>query len=559
MRIKCFTLRNYYQFRSVTLALPERGLVVVQGRNGEGKSAIVDAPAVAGWGTTLRGREWWKQGQDAEVTIETYDDLTFGRTRAAKGKQLNHWTYRGVSTRPDTVTKGQTDLNRLIGEFMPWRSSHVFSSRDAAKFAGITDASRKRLLEAFLGNTALDGASKLVKADLRNVTAKVQEHSSKLEVLAERLAALQRELATAEDFISSLPVPLTAVDDARIISLTSEISEAADAMTTAQRGIAEAQAVISAPETWHTAQAKAAEAAREYQRATAGCEKCRKPISCGCTRDPSAAQVTRDSTAEEAARVKAADQAARADARTKLVVWRNALTAATVRHTECTQDLEDLMQRAQSAEAHAPRKAELALRTKELRLDISLAQEEYDDLLTICAAAEREAALLTLVDRTLGLSGIRTVLLGRTLDNIAKLANLALTTLSNGTARLALLPYAEAKNGTISDAIALKVYGWADDRGYEQLSDGQQRVIDLALLIGTGLVAEAAQGRTNGTMFFDEAFDALDDEVAPRAGALISELAETRCCVVISHSEKVIGSMRPQMILHVEAGRILEL
>jgi DNA repair exonuclease SbcCD ATPase subunit len=80
---------------------------------------------------------------------------------------------------------------------------------------------------------------------------------------------------------------------------------------------------------------------------------------------------------------------------------------------------------------------------------------------------------------------------------------------------------------------------------YQGLSGGERRRTDLALQLGLSQMV----GGGSGTLWLDEAFDALDRDGAERAAVVARELAATRCVVVISHSEALQEALRPDMVL----------
>jgi recombinational DNA repair ATPase RecF len=67
---------------SVDLEFPDRGLVLVTGPNGHGKSSLIESVAFGCWGETLRGRSPWVDGLAGELTVET--DLSSVERSATK-------------------------------------------------------------------------------------------------------------------------------------------------------------------------------------------------------------------------------------------------------------------------------------------------------------------------------------------------------------------------------------------------------------------------------------------------------------------------------------------
>ena len=62
-------LRDYPPHLDTRLALPDAGLVVVQGPNQSGKSSLVECYAAAMWARTVRGASPW-QRETTELRVE---------------------------------------------------------------------------------------------------------------------------------------------------------------------------------------------------------------------------------------------------------------------------------------------------------------------------------------------------------------------------------------------------------------------------------------------------------------------------------------------------------
>ena len=57
MNVHEIRLTGFMSHDDTAVALPDRGLVVLTGDNGAGKSSLIEAVAVALWGKTLRGTD----------------------------------------------------------------------------------------------------------------------------------------------------------------------------------------------------------------------------------------------------------------------------------------------------------------------------------------------------------------------------------------------------------------------------------------------------------------------------------------------------------------------
>jgi DNA repair exonuclease SbcCD ATPase subunit len=114
---------------------------------------------------------------------------------------------------------------------------------------------------------------------------------------------------------------------------------------------------------------------------------------------------------------------------------------------------------------------------------------------------------------------------------------------------------AKAKGG-VKDQISIDITGAGGGFGYRALSKGQKRRVDVALLIALAKISHAAHGLTNGTLFFDEVFDPLDDVGIKAVANALLELSKDRCVVVITHSDVLKSIIEPTIHFNVSEGRI---
>ncbi len=517
------TFRNY--------TLPARGIVVVHGPNGSGKSTLIEAVAAALWGESVRGAPAWREGEAGEVNV-TLSDRSIARRRSAHGKVKLSWTEPGAAASPvfDTATKAQAALDRLIPAFDVWRRSAVFSSQDAMHFTLARDAERKRMLEVMLGLERFDAASTRCRAALRAAVAEREAARNAEETVTNALAREEQAL----DALDELAPP---VDRATLQAAT----EAEDVARAAVHAVLDALHAVedlrsAAIDADRVASAGLDRAQREHQRLAAGaCTACSQPLPqdavLAATRVLARAQATcesaRTAAAAELAQCRARAEELRAE-HTEAEGKRQAATLA------CVALQSAAAQHARAASQRQTIAASIAYHT------VGLASAK----LAAVATAQR-AAVLTEADRVLGLSGVRALMLGRALSAIEAVANTWLGRIAGWGMRLELKPYAEKAGGGTKDSIALEVHGAAGGRGYKGASGGQRRRIDVALLLALGEVSAAAHGEAVGTLFFDEVFDALDQDGIDAVVDVLEELAADRCCVVITHNDALRARINP--------------
>jgi len=159
-------------------------------------------------------------------------------------------------------------------------------------------------------------------------------------------------------------------------------------------------------------------------------------------------------------------------------------------------------------------------------------------------------------EKVVGLNGPRAHVLGTALGGLETVANGWLDRLMYPGLRLRLNPYSTTQKGDVKDAIGLDVEGAGGGHGYRAASGGERRRIDVALVLALAEVAGAAHGRSTGTLWFDEVFDALDADGRDAVATVIAELARERCVVVITHDAGLAQQLRPVQHLHVKDGAI---
>ncbi len=205
LHLRKLSLTNLATHDATDLSFPERGVVVLTGSNGSGKSALMEAVATALWGESLRGELPWRVGVAGSAAIET-DGLTATRKRSKAGSAKLEWV--SGSDEPvayETTSKAQAALEHLIGSYDVWRRTCVLSSIDSAAFSLARDSDRKRLLEEFLGLSLFDTALEACRKDKKEAAAKAAAAERARTEVNLKFSFAQTQLDQLRKELESLP------------------------------------------------------------------------------------------------------------------------------------------------------------------------------------------------------------------------------------------------------------------------------------------------------------------------------------------------------------------
>lgn len=543
-------LTHLFSHEHTVLELPRRGVMLVTGDNGSGKSSLVEAVAVAGWGKTLRGTQPWasiKKGK-ARAAIATDTIPLIERTKTPKGSPKLSWTD-GAKVHGST-TKSQAELAKHLGPFDVWRRAQVFSSHDAGHFSGATDKERKAFLEAILGLEVFDTAVERCRADLKKAKATHRAAEQRLSHREVELRETRKRLEQAQAALDTLEPP-TMPEDAPagdVAALAADLAECkVDIKALRERMRALNQEVVEAD-------MRAREAKRARDRLAAdNCPTCEQPIPAELRASLEAQVRTAVGLAEATAKTNTAQEG---QAQLELAELEEELVSISEDHRQADtyQQLAGMHGRAVKQHQRALEKLQAdvdACGKAITSLEDHLAADTADE-----AAAAAEVAELKACERVLGLQGVRAQVLGKSLGGIETVANSWLVRLQRPDLQVQLLPYTENKTGGVRDAISLVVEGAGDGHGYQAASGGERRRLDVALLFALAEVSGAAHGQARGTLWFDEVFDALDAGGVEAVVGALEALAANRAVVVITHNPALVARLPKARRAHVVEGKV---
>jgi DNA repair exonuclease SbcCD ATPase subunit len=533
--------RRFARWESVDVELPRAGVVLVTGRNGHGKSTIVEAVAQGVWGQSVRGQFGWRVDEKSGVEIGFEGGHV--RRSVSKSKHVLKWQVgeHGAAEFP-TRTKSQAALASHVGSFHVWRHACTFHTRDASRFTGATDAERKRLLEEVLELDRVEAGYRRARDEMSGAKRGLTEAEHAVSMAASKLDGVARTRAALDGELEEVP---------DLDAMRAAGRELRATMDAAAEAVEDARAAKANASTEHTASKTKLAAARHRRQHLANlgdvCPTCEQQIV-GELHSPEI-QTLGDEierlTADVRAWVEAID-ACEQDVR-----------AAVQSHAEARAAYDENV-RAGKAAVEAQRRNE-ARQAKLATIDEEIEQAE-------AALADAEAQLSTARARlgeieaaakVLSYQGVRAAVLTSAVRALEDLANDWLARLGLADLQVRLASQSESKAGKVTDKISFEVEGAGGGLGYVAASTGEQRRIDIAMLLAIGELAADSRGMSaESTLFVDELFDGLDDDGQEAATQMLRELAQTRCVVVISHSAGLVDRLAPTLHLVADSGAL---
>jgi DNA repair exonuclease SbcCD ATPase subunit len=534
------------------VSLPARGVVLVTGYNGAGKSSLAEAVSVAVWGKSLRGRKPWRRGEAGTVSVWS-EDVSVTRERTEKDKPALSAMARKVDPGPngyawdpfthDTPTKMQLAIEAVVGDHDTWRRTHVLSSADAAHFTTAADAERKRLLERVFGLERFDVALAACRAELK--TAARAHDDAKRELDMQRVRAEEQTLrrARAKAELDGLVKPEHAAEVCTRQLLKLDVSIRNVDVGVAQLRDKDRKMFALVERAQSASRAAAADLAKLLR---GDCPVCAQPF-------PPARVAAAHA---EANRASAAALAAETSTNYESAQVTRELAELTGEREELSARRSEWMLHLRDAEVHAVQRQRCEVVLAEAVDDQRVVDERLEELSDKVLDAAAAVAELEACERVLSLTGVRAKILTDALAGIEQAAARWLWQIAGPGMRLELKPYTEQASGAVRDAISIEVHGAGGGEGYGATSGGERRRLDVAILLALAEVASAAAGVQSGTLWLDEVFDALDADGVAAVCEAIRQIAANRPVVVISHRVEAAELLQPVQHLRVEAGKV---
>jgi DNA repair exonuclease SbcCD ATPase subunit len=516
---------------TTTVQFADKGLVLVTGQNGAGKSLLfIDAIAWALFGESPRGKN-----PEGVVKLETASGLSCQRKRVKSG--ASSLTFS--ATQYETTSKAQEALEAIVGDYEAWYRASVFTSQEAGVFSRVPDKARKALIEqAIPGFDRFDEALKRCRADLAKAQGARSSLTHDLMFAEGELRAAQQRLKDVDAQLAEAG-PDEAQDHgektkrlgevlAKRKSLAAQIEKLRDQIDEMR----EPALSSSEQETLTELETDLRVAKRKLDATKSGhCPTCSQSVD--GLRDSWARSATETVEKLDANRTRFEEKLAeRCREHVNLLTARRAylreLQGIDNEHESEERELRDLV--AGQGQRLIERK-----RLTERRKSAQAAILEQEERLAPIREAEKRAkvrlAELTAAEQVLAPRGVRAALLRRTTAALHELTNVYLSRFWPGVG-------VELTIDEEKQTVTLLMTGHKHTDP-AKLSNGELRRIDCALFFARRDLLMAAYGVPTSMVVLDEALDGFDPDGVEAVGGFLAELAETQPVVVISHAEGV--------------------
>ena len=185
---------NYRQYIDKTVSFNHQ-LNVIQGRNGTGKSTIVEAIGYALQGSAMqkgRAKDWIREGQSTGYVALEIDDFII--TRGTNIQQVEDSFGNILAT-------GHTGINSWIESYYgltldSYKTSYHIGQKEISSFAALSPMERTKRVERLLRIDVIDEIKAAAQAKLKNTKVQFSELDNKLKNLGEYK---EDELAVANE------------------------------------------------------------------------------------------------------------------------------------------------------------------------------------------------------------------------------------------------------------------------------------------------------------------------------------------------------------------------
>lgn len=494
MRITSLRLHHYGCFPQYQVDL-SKGVNLIVGANGSGKTTICSAVSWVLWGKHLRD----VKGEPAVLAAALTPDGKSTEIRRVVKNQSESVKLGGGA--PVNKTRFAESMQPLLGDWSSWCRSLWITGENVATFSRGSPSEKFRLLSKLVDADRYDRMIATLKIKIANATDKearaIRSLESNIEGICEDIGEYGRELDKAT---RQYEYNITTVKAEQQTELT-ELTAIRDRLVTELAELAATAKELGAEETELSNSIKA------VVESTAPCSSCGQ-------------RVRPDNEKTEPLRKQLQSVVNR------LVELRKKYALANGELREVTRSMERVNSR-----SHVYRRMEEMRHDAELTYDGTIPDllsahhrnmAELNELKTSEPPSTALKELLDLVVKT------KQDYLASAAKAIAKTANNYLSVISNG-----MVVDLEYKDGYL-DVILTQ----GPAKAYHSLSSGQKRRVDICLVIAMSqIAAEAGTVPKSAPMIIDEAFDTLDSAGVEALISLACEISKQRQVFLVSHAD----------------------
>lgn len=532
MIIRKISTRAFAKHKAVDLELPPTGIVTVTGKNGHGKSSIVEAVSQGGWNETLRGAPGWHIDGKSGVEIE-FDGGSVMRSVSTKHVLKWRTGEEDGAAEYATRTKSQTALESHIGTFHVWSHACTFHTDDVGRFAAATDANRKRLLEEVLELDRVETGYRKASEETNVERRKLTNLGHAYELSVEKSRGLKSRLDLLDDQLEDVPdLAALRVEERRLRAEMEEASTREDAARTAEtealNALRDKQREITIEE----------QRIQRFTSMAAECPTCEQMV--GQEHVGTLVAFAESGLVTEKADVVALQAAATESVANARVEGAAHMEARIARQDAVAQGRAAIATQKRNDDRQGKRGELAAAHQDALDAEAALAMEQAEQVIHV---GEMEACV-----SVLSFTGVRAALLDGAVKALQDLARDWLARLGLQNLTVNISSQTKSKKGSVSDKISFEVIGAGGGYGYRGCSTGERRRIDIAMMFALGELAADSRGVSkNSTLFVDEVFDGLDEDGRDAVIVMLDDISRERCVVVITHSKPLTSRLNASL------------
>ena len=563
-------LKKFLSHLHSTMHFKGRGLTLIEGDNGHGKTAMLDAVSWCLFGKTIRGikddnvvHRKYKSGTEVTVKLKknTYEYTITRYRKHDEFKNRLMYDKRGTVTRDHWhVEEGTLDLTqaKLLREldidFDLFRCTVLFGQEDTFNFVNETNAEQKKIL------------SKIMRVDfakyLANAKAALKESNERLIDIDRKLAVLRSHEGNPDDLYADDVVAWDQEHSERVRRVKREIKEVKESLAATHGRLQEHDAselkalqatlkhklalLDSDDDRFDVAGAKAKVLSlfgqiqnhKKLQKA-GKCPTCETPVSSDkCKREIE--ELERQEKEAKAAHERAADQAAelinkRRKYQDKLDQIRDKLEAAANEARTLREETEALGEaRGRLKELEAEENPFIAKieqereRQGEIRAKIKELEREEESL-------KSRQPYLDFWARGFGDDGIKSFIFDLICSSLTAKANQYLNVLTGGEIQVLFDTQRKLKSGELRDKFDCTVILDGDALPYENYSGGQKTRISLAVDMALSDLMSDQYGSKFNIVAFDEQTTYMNEKGRKQFMNLLTKIADKRGVYVVDH------------------------